>query len=82
MPHKNKFTPNGAFTFGTSFFLYIYIRFFTYFQGIEVTDNCLVNIYPIGEDFYACTETNYITKVDPDTLETIKKVGFCTVAQF
>uniref|UniRef100_A0A672KSU1 Retinoid isomerohydrolase RPE65 n=1 Tax=Sinocyclocheilus grahami TaxID=75366 RepID=A0A672KSU1_SINGR len=57
----------------------IFSRFFTYFQGIEVTDNCLVNIYPIGEDFYACTETNYITKVDPDTLETIKKVGFCTV---
>uniref|UniRef100_A0A8C1NPS1 Retinoid isomerohydrolase RPE65 n=1 Tax=Cyprinus carpio TaxID=7962 RepID=A0A8C1NPS1_CYPCA len=52
----------------------IFSRFFTYFQGIEVTDNCLVNIYPIGEDFYACTETNYITKVDPDTLETIKKV--------
>uniref|UniRef100_A0A8C2FWI8 Retinoid isomerohydrolase RPE65 n=1 Tax=Cyprinus carpio TaxID=7962 RepID=A0A8C2FWI8_CYPCA len=55
----------------------IFSRFFTYFQGIEVTDNCLVNIYPIGEDFYACTETNYITKVDPDTLETIKKVDLC-----
>jgi retinoid isomerohydrolase len=49
-------------------------RFFTYFQGIEVTDNCLVNIYPIGEDFYAVTETNFITKVDPDSLETLKKV--------
>lgn len=49
-------------------------RFFTYFQGIEVTDNCLVNVYPVGEDFYAATETNYITKVDPDTLETLKKV--------
>lgn len=50
-------------------------RFFSYFKGIEVTDNCLVNIYPIGEDFYAVTETNYITKVDPDSLETIKQVG-------
>lgn len=49
-------------------------RFFTYFRGIEVTDNCMVNIYPIGEDFYAVTETNYITKVDPDSLETVKKV--------
>lgn len=49
-------------------------RFFTYFRGIEVTDNCLVNIYPISEDFYAVTETNYITKVDPDSLETLKKV--------
>ncbi|TNN36850.1 Retinal Mueller cells isomerohydrolase [Liparis tanakae] len=42
----------------------IFSRFFTYFRGIEVTDNCLVNICPIGEDFYAVTETNYITKVD------------------
>uniref|UniRef100_A0A669E773 Retinoid isomerohydrolase RPE65 b n=1 Tax=Oreochromis niloticus TaxID=8128 RepID=A0A669E773_ORENI len=55
----------------------IFSRFFTYFRGIEVTDNCLVNIYPIGEDFYAVTETNYITKVDPDSLETLKKVDLC-----
>ncbi|TNM88141.1 hypothetical protein fugu_006362 [Takifugu bimaculatus] len=52
----------------------IFSRFFTYFKGIEVTDNCLVNIYTIGEDFYAVTETNFITKVDPDSLETLKKV--------
>jgi len=49
-------------------------RFFSYFKGVEVTDNCLVNVYPIGEDFYAVTETNYITKVNVDTLETLKKV--------
>lgn len=49
-------------------------RFFSYFKGVEVTDNCLVNVYPIGEDFYAVTETNYITKVNTDTLETLKKV--------
>ncbi|MED6261038.1 Retinal Mueller cells isomerohydrolase [Ataeniobius toweri] len=55
----------------------VFSRFFTYFRGIEVTDNCLVNIYPIGEDFYAVTETNYITKVDPDSLETLKKVDLC-----
>lgn len=55
----------------------IFSRFFTYFRGIEVTDNCMVNIYPIGEDFYAVTETNFITKVDPDSLETVKKVDLC-----
>ncbi|XP_027882838.1 retinal Mueller cells isomerohydrolase-like isoform X2 [Xiphophorus couchianus] len=55
----------------------IFSRFFTYFRGIEVTDNCLVNVYPIGEDFYAVTETNFITKVDPDSLETLKKVDLC-----
>ncbi|KAF7651197.1 hypothetical protein LDENG_00114300 [Lucifuga dentata] len=55
----------------------IFSRFFTYFRGIEVTDNCSVNVYPIGEDFYAVTETNYITKVDPESLETLKKVDLC-----
>uniref|UniRef100_A0A8C1C5F5 Retinoid isomerohydrolase n=2 Tax=Cyprinus carpio TaxID=7962 RepID=A0A8C1C5F5_CYPCA len=52
----------------------IFSRFFTYFKGVEVTDNCLVNVYPIGEDFYAVTETNFITKVNVETLETLKKV--------
>ncbi|XP_010883873.1 retinoid isomerohydrolase [Esox lucius] len=55
----------------------IFSRFFTYFKGVEVTDNCLVNVYPIGEDYYAVTETNYITKVNTDTLETLKKVDLC-----
>lgn len=44
---------------------------------MEVTDNALVNIYPVGEDYYACTETNFITRINPDTLETIKQVGLC-----
>lgn len=51
------------------------LRFFSYFKGVEVTDNALVNVYPVGEDYYACTETNFITKINPDTLETIKQVG-------
>uniref|UniRef100_A0A671VRI7 Retinoid isomerohydrolase n=1 Tax=Sparus aurata TaxID=8175 RepID=A0A671VRI7_SPAAU len=55
----------------------IFSRFFSYFKGVEVTDNCLVNVYPIGEDFYAVTETNFITKVNTDTLETLKKVDMC-----
>ncbi|XP_061635697.1 retinal Mueller cells isomerohydrolase-like isoform X2 [Phyllopteryx taeniolatus] len=55
----------------------IFSRFFSYFRGIEVTDNCVVNIYPVGEDFYAVTETNYITKVDPESLDTLKKVDLC-----
>ena len=45
---------------------------------MEVTDNALVNIYPVGEDYYACTETNFITKINPETLETIKQVGRST----
>lgn len=54
-------------------------RFFSYFKGVEVTDNALVNIYPVGEDYYACTETNFITRINPDTLETIKQVRLCSV---
>lgn len=54
--------------------LFFICRFFSYFKGVEVTDNCLVNVYPVGEDFYAVTETNYVTKVNTDTLETMKKV--------
>lgn len=53
------------------------LRFFSYFKGVEVTDNALVNVYPVGEDYYACTETNFITRINPDTLETIKQVGVC-----
>ncbi|RXM28794.1 Retinoid isomerohydrolase [Acipenser ruthenus] len=60
---------NGAVTY--------HRKFFSYFKGVEVTDNALVNVYPVGEDFYACTETNYITKVNPETLETISKVDLC-----
>ena len=58
--------------------LFSLLRFFSYFKGVEVTDNALVNVYPVGEDYYACTETNFITKINPDTLETIKQVGLCT----
>jgi len=54
------------------------LRFFSYFKGVEVTDNALVNVYAVGEDYYACTETNFITKINPDTLETVKQVGLCT----
>nr|AFZ78092.1 retinoid isomerohydrolase [Petromyzon marinus] len=55
----------------------IFSRFFSYFQKIEITDNALVNVYPVGEDFYACTETNFITKINPETLETVAKVDLC-----
>ncbi|MBN3285545.1 RP65C isomerohydrolase, partial [Polyodon spathula] len=51
----------------------IFSRFFSYFKDMEMTDNTLVNVYLVGEDFYACTETNYIRKVNPETLETISK---------
>ncbi|XP_069463202.1 beta,beta-carotene 15,15'-dioxygenase isoform X2 [Ambystoma mexicanum] len=42
----------------------------------DFTDNCLINIIKCGEDFYATTETNYIRKIDPKTLETLEKVDY------
>lgn len=59
--------------------LFPVLRFFSYFKGVEITDNALVNVYPIGEDYYACTETNFITRINPETLETVKQVGLWTI---
>lgn len=41
----------------------------------DFTDNCLINIMKCGEDFYATTETNYIRRINPLTLETLEKVS-------
>lgn len=40
----------------------------------EFTDNCLINIMKAGDDFYATGETNFIRKINPQTLETLEKV--------
>ncbi|XP_067396245.1 beta,beta-carotene 15,15'-dioxygenase isoform X2 [Emydura macquarii macquarii] len=42
----------------------------------EFTDNCLINIMKTGEDYYATSETNFIRKIDPHTLETLEKVDY------
>lgn len=41
----------------------------------DFTDNCGNNIIRYGNDFYATSETNYIRKIDPVTLETLGKVA-------
>lgn len=40
----------------------------------DFTDNCGNNFIRYGKDYYATSETNYIRKVDPVTLETQDKV--------
>ncbi|XP_066569909.1 beta,beta-carotene 15,15'-dioxygenase [Amia ocellicauda] len=42
----------------------------------DFTDNCGNNIIKYGDDFYATSETNYIRKIDPETLETQDKVDY------
>ncbi|MEE6499914.1 hypothetical protein FKM82_003635 [Ascaphus truei] len=56
----------------------IFSKAFTYLSHVvpEFTDNCLINIIKYGDDFYASSETNFIRKIDPQTLETLEKVDY------
>lgn len=40
----------------------------------EPTDNASVNFVKFKGDYYVSTETNYMHRVDPDTLESKQKV--------
>jgi len=42
----------------------------------DFTDNCGNNIIRYGNDYYATSETNYIRKINPVTLETLDKVDY------
>uniref|UniRef100_A0A4W4GC78 Beta-carotene oxygenase 1 n=1 Tax=Electrophorus electricus TaxID=8005 RepID=A0A4W4GC78_ELEEL len=42
----------------------------------DFTDNCAGNIIKYGNDYYATSETNYIRKIDPVTLETQDKLDY------
>ncbi|XP_062966855.1 beta,beta-carotene 15,15'-dioxygenase [Cynocephalus volans] len=56
----------------------IFSKAFSYLSHTipDFTDNCLINIMKCGEDFYAITETNYMRKINPQTLETLEKVDY------
>ncbi|XP_006888946.1 PREDICTED: beta,beta-carotene 15,15'-monooxygenase [Elephantulus edwardii] len=56
----------------------VFAKAFSYLSHTipDFTDNCLINIMRCGEDFYATTETNYIRKINPQTLETLEKVDY------
>uniref|UniRef100_A0A665V2M5 Beta,beta-carotene 15,15'-dioxygenase-like n=1 Tax=Echeneis naucrates TaxID=173247 RepID=A0A665V2M5_ECHNA len=42
----------------------------------DFTDNGASNFIKYGNDYYATSETNYIRKIDPETLETQEKVDY------
>merc|ERR1712212_186025 len=42
----------------------------------DFTDNCGNNFVRYGKEYYATSETNYIRKIDPVTLETLEKVDY------
>ncbi len=55
------------------------LRYFSYFLKPftlnEMTDNDSVNVMTVGDQLYAITETNFITRVDMETLERQEKVA-------
>uniref|UniRef100_A0A3Q3JBT1 Beta-carotene 15, 15-dioxygenase 2, like n=1 Tax=Monopterus albus TaxID=43700 RepID=A0A3Q3JBT1_MONAL len=54
----------------------IFARFFSRFQIPKATDNAGVNFVKYKGDFYASTETNYMRRIDPQSLETKEKVDW------
>ncbi|XP_063801850.1 beta,beta-carotene 15,15'-dioxygenase isoform X1 [Pseudophryne corroboree] len=56
----------------------IFAKAFTYLSHVvpEFTDNCLINIIKFGDDYFASSETNFIRKIDPQSLETLEKVDY------
>ncbi|XP_075047215.1 carotenoid-cleaving dioxygenase, mitochondrial-like isoform X1 [Mixophyes fleayi] len=53
----------------------VYDRFVSKFK-LTSTDNCSVNYVLYKGDYYVSTETNFMIKVDPETLNTLEKVDW------
>lgn len=54
----------------------IFARFFSRFQIPKATDNASVNFVKYKGDYYVSTETNYMRRIDPQSLETKEKVDW------
>ncbi|XP_056275598.1 beta-carotene 15, 15-dioxygenase 2, like [Pseudoliparis swirei] len=54
----------------------IFARFYSRFQIPKATDNASVNFVTYKGDYYVSTETNYMRRVDPQSLETKEKVDW------
>uniref|UniRef100_A0A8C4ZN65 Beta-carotene 15, 15-dioxygenase 2, like n=1 Tax=Gadus morhua TaxID=8049 RepID=A0A8C4ZN65_GADMO len=54
----------------------IFARFFSRFKLPQATDNASVNFVKYKGDYFVSTETNYMRRVDPDSLETKEKVDW------
>ncbi|KAH6919862.1 hypothetical protein HPB50_029150 [Hyalomma asiaticum] len=50
----------------------VFEKLASYFS-IDLTDNALVNVMPVGDEVYAMTETPHMTRVDPASLDTLEK---------
>ncbi|XP_053379605.1 carotenoid-cleaving dioxygenase, mitochondrial-like isoform X2 [Mercenaria mercenaria] len=52
----------------------IFQRFLSVFETDELTDNTLVNVFPLKDGLYTATELVYLNKIDPETLDRVDKV--------
>lgn len=53
-------------------------RFSNVFKwGNDQSDNAMISIYPIGDEYYTLTEYPVMIRIDPTTLETLKTVSLC-----
>jgi len=51
-------------------------RFSNVFKwGVDQSDNAMISIYPIGDEYYTLTEYPIMIRIDPTTLETLKTVN-------
>lgn len=42
--------------------------------GEVMSDNAMISVYPVGDEFYAFTESPVMTRVDPISLQTLDRV--------
>ncbi|XP_069470374.1 carotenoid-cleaving dioxygenase, mitochondrial-like [Ambystoma mexicanum] len=54
----------------------LYERFMSRFETPKSTDNASVNYVLFKGDYYVSTETNFMHKIDPDTLASLQKVDW------
>ncbi|XP_026854363.2 beta,beta-carotene 9',10'-oxygenase [Electrophorus electricus] len=54
----------------------LFQRFLSRFERMKPTDNANVSFVKYKGDYYVSTETNFMHKVDPETLETKEKVDW------
>ncbi|XP_068167104.1 beta-carotene 15, 15-dioxygenase 2, like [Antennarius striatus] len=54
----------------------IFSRFFSRFSIPKTTDNASVNFVKYKGDYYVSTETNFMRRIDPQSLETKEKVDW------
>ncbi|XP_015369848.1 PREDICTED: carotenoid isomerooxygenase isoform X1 [Diuraphis noxia] len=53
----------------------IFHRFSNVFKwGDDQSDNAMISIYPIGDEYFTFTEYPIVSKIDPTTLETLKTI--------